>query len=314
MEESAMSTVRIRLFGKFSAQLEARRIEGLDPPRLQELLSYLLLYRGRPHARETLATLLWGDSPTATSKKYLRQALWQLQSALNSHVAPFARHLLVVETDWIHINQDTDFWLDVAEFEHSFTLVQGVRGREMDEDRARSLEDAVSLYQGDLLEACYEDWCIYERERLQNMFLAMLDKLMSYCESHHQYENGLQHGARILACDRAREHTHRGLMRLQYLAGNRTGALRQYERCVAALQEELGVKPARRTTELYEQIRADSVDGSSQAQLERRAGPVQSSPSEIVGRLRQIRSVLIDIQREIQKDIQAVELAIRGRR
>ena len=36
----------------------------------------------------------------------------------------------------------------------------------MDEDRARSLEDAVSLYQGDLLEGCYEDWCIYERERL----------------------------------------------------------------------------------------------------------------------------------------------------
>lgn len=309
-----MSTVRIRLFGKFSAQLEAQKIDGLEPPRLQELFSYLLLYRGRPHARETLAALLWGDSPTATSKKYLRQALWQLQSALNSRAAPSARHLLVVETDWIHINPDTGFWLDVSEFEHSFHLVQGVRGREMDEDRARSLEDAVALYRGDLLEACYEDWCIYERERLQNIFLAMLDKLMSYCESHNQYENGLQHGARILACDRAREHTHRRLMRLQYLAGNRTGALRQYERCVAALQEELGVKPAKRTTELYQQIRADAVDGSSSAQSERRAEPVTSSQPEVLGRLRQIRSVLIDIQREIQKDIQAVELAIRGRR
>src|ERR1700675_5041594 len=94
------------------------------------------------------------------------------------------------------------------------------------------------------------------------MSLAMRSKLMSYCESHDQYENGLQHGARILACDRAREHTHWRLMRLQYLAGNRTGALRQYERCVAALREELGVKPAKRTTELYEQIRDDSVDES----------------------------------------------------
>ena len=309
-----MSTVRIRLFGKFSAHLDAQRIEGLEAPTLQELFSYLLLYRGRPHARETLAALLWGDSPTATSKKYLRQALWQLQSALNSHNAPSARHLLVVETDWIHINQDAGPWLDVAEFERSYSLVQGVRGREMDEDGARLLEDAVALYKGDLLEACYEDWCIYERERLQNMFLAMLDKLMSYCESHGQYENGLQHGARILGCDRAREHTHRRLMRLQYLAGNRTGALRQYERCVAALREELGVKPAKRTTELYEQIRADSVDDSLNAHPERQVEAAPSSTSEVVGRLRQIRNVLIDIQREIQKDIHAVELAIRGRR
>ena len=254
-----MSTVRIRLFGKFSAQLDAQRIEGLDAPRLQELFSYLLLYRARPHARETLAALLWGDSPTTTSKKYLRQALWQLQSALNSHSAESARQLLVVEPDWIHISRNDGPWLDVAEFERGFGLVQGVRGRDLNDDGAHLLEDATALYKGDLLEACYEDWCIYERERLQNMFLAMLDKLMSYCESHDQYEAGLQHGARILGFDRAREHTHQRLMRLHYLAGNRTGALRQYERCVIALREELGVKPAKKTTELYEQIRADSM-------------------------------------------------------
>ncbi|MEK6300719.1 MAG: BTAD domain-containing putative transcriptional regulator [Acidobacteriota bacterium] len=305
-----MSSVSIRLFGKFSAQIAPEKIEGLEAPRLQELFSYLLLYRERPHARETLAALLWGDSPTATSKKYLRQALWQLQSALTD-AAPSARHLLIVEPDWIQIDPDAGLWLDVAEFEQSFNLVQGVRGPELDVAGARSLEEAVALYKADLLEACYEDWCIYERERLQNMFLAMLDKLMSYCESHDQYENGLQYGARILAYDRAREHTHRRLMRLHYLEGNRTAALRQYERCVAALQEELGVKPAKRTTDLYDQVRADSLDGSLAA---RQAEASASSPPEALVRLRQIRSLLVDIQREIQKDIQAVELAIRGRR
>jgi DNA-binding SARP family transcriptional activator len=310
MEESEMSTVRIRLFGKFSAQLDAQRIEGLDAPRLQELLSYLLLYRGRPHPRETLAALLWGDSPTTTSKKYLRQALWQLQSALNSHAGSTGRQLLVVETDWIHISDEADSWLDVAEFEHAFAQVQGVRGREMNPAQAGALEAASALYKGDLLESCYEDWCIYERERLQNIFLSMLDKLMSYCESRHQYENGVQHGARILAFDRAREHTHQRLMRLHYLEGDRTGALRQYERCVAALKEELSVRPSRKTSDLYEQIRADSVE----PQPARRTETAQPSPPEAVGRLRQIRNLLIDIQTEIQKDIQAVELAIRGRR
>jgi len=109
-----MSSVSIRLFGKFSAQFAAQKIEGLEAPRLRELFSYLLLYRGRPHARETLAALLWGDSPTATSKKYLRQALWQLQSALNSDAAPSARHLLIVEPACIQIDPDAGLWLDLA--------------------------------------------------------------------------------------------------------------------------------------------------------------------------------------------------------
>ena len=38
-----------------------------------------------------------------------------------------------------------------------------------------------SVYRGDLLEGCYQDWCLFERERLQNAYLAMLDKLMVRC-------------------------------------------------------------------------------------------------------------------------------------
>jgi DNA-binding SARP family transcriptional activator len=43
-------------------------------------------------------------------------------------------------------------------------------------------------------------------------------------------------------------------MRLHQLAGNRTGALRQFERCRTALDEELGVGPGRLTRSLYEEI------------------------------------------------------------
>ena len=61
----------------------------------------------------------------------------------------------------------------------------------------------------------------------------------------------------MLREDRARERTHRRLMRLYYLAGDRTGALRQYERCAAALRQELDVEPSRRTSELERRIRRD---------------------------------------------------------
>ena len=75
------------------------------------------------------------------------------------------------------------------------------------------------------------------------MYMQMLDKLMSYSQEHHEYEAGEGYGSTILRYDRASERTYRRLMYLQYIAGDRTGALRQYERCVIALAEELGVKP-----------------------------------------------------------------------
>lgn len=93
------------------------------------------------------------------------------------------------------------------------------------------------------------------------MYLVMLDKLMEFCEAQQQYETGLAYGSRILRHDPARERTHRRLMRLHCMSGDRTSALRQYQHCVVALEEELGVRPARPTEALYEQIRADRLDG-----------------------------------------------------
>jgi len=40
------------------------------------------------------------------------------------------------------------------------------------------LQEAVRLSYADLLEGWYQDWCLYERERLQNIYLLILDKLM----------------------------------------------------------------------------------------------------------------------------------------
>src|SRR5438876_1093845 len=97
---------------------------------------------------------------------------------------------------------------------------------------------------GYLLQGCYQDWCLCERERLQQLYLGALDRLMEYSEIHGEYAAGLTYGGRILRLDCARERTHRGMMRLYHLNGDRTAALRQYERCAATLKKELGVLPA----------------------------------------------------------------------
>jgi DNA-binding SARP family transcriptional activator len=294
-----MSVLRIYLFGKFNMRHGEQVLAGFDAHKAQELFCYLLIYRDCPHPREALADLLWGGSSTTQSKKYLRKTLWQLQAALDSQIGPCGGRVLLVEPDWIQLNPKADLWLDVAVFERAFTCLQGVPGRELDSQSAQTLQSAVDLYRGELLENWYQDWCLCERERLQNIYRAILDKLIGYCETRRNYETGLVCAAHILRCDRARERTHRQLMRLHYLAGDRTTALRQYERCVAILKEELGVTPTKRTVALYEQIRSDQLDGSVRAPAQTTAldATIATLP-KILDRLNQLHAALVNAQRQ----------------
>ncbi len=302
-----MSVLRVCLFGKLQVQFGEHPI-NFNACKAEELFCYLLLYRDRSHSRETLADLLWGDSSPAHSKGYLRKALWQLQAALDLQAGSLNGNVLLVEPDWVRLNPETDLWLDLAVFEQAFTLVQSVPGKALAPQYVQTLRDAVDLYRADLLEGWYQDWCLHERERLQYMYLAMLDKLVSYSEMCYECEAGLAYGARILRYDRARERTHRRLMRLHCLGGNRTAALRQYQHCVAALDEELGVKPAKRTTALYEQIRTDQFGGPAPILAEVNAA---TSPlPEVLEHLKYLQAVLVNVQSQVHQYIQAVELAL----
>lgn len=310
-----MSALNIYLFGKFCVRRGEQELEGLDARKVQELFCYLLLHRDHTLSREILASLLWPETTTTLSKKNLRQALWQLQSSLGSQNESLSDRVLIVEPEWIKLNPSAVFWFDVAALENAFLLVQKIPGQKLDNQKAQILHDAVQLYQGPLLEGWYQDWCIYERERLQGMYLSMLDKLMGYCEMRHDYETGLLYGMRILCYDRARERTHRRLMRLHYLNGDRAAALRQFEQCAAALDEELGVGPSKPTIALYEQIQADQLEGpvpilvSNEMMIgTTRTLEVATLPLlEVLGRLEQLQGALIDLQQQVQQSIETVE-------
>jgi DNA-binding SARP family transcriptional activator len=295
-----MTKLSIQLFGKFAVQADGERLGGFDSGKVQELLAYLLVYRDRPHPRESLAELLWEASSTTQSKKYLRQALWQMQQLLSKAEG---EPLIRIESDWIRISPKASYWLDVAEFESAFAVAHGVPGQQLGDKIVALLVQAAGFYRGDLLEGWYSDWCLYERERLQNMWLATLDKLMSYCEAKRDFEAGLAFGMQVLRKDRARERTHRRLMRMAYLAGDRTGALRQYERCVQALHEELNVRPSRRTEDLRQQILDDTME------IGRMAEP-QLPLATVTSRLGQLRGILTQLSEHVSEDLDALDHAL----
>lgn len=257
LEPATVDAGSFFLLGRFHVGRAGRALSPFRGRKLQDVLCYLLLYRKRQHHREVLADALWAGVETSHSRKHLRQALWQLQSAVGP-VVP-GDPLLVVENDWVRINPDARMWLDIAEFQEAFEGTHGMQGRALTPSMAYALRQAVSLYAGELLEGWYQDWCVFERERYKARYLSMLEKLLEYADARGDIHDALLYGEQVLEHDRAHERTHVRMMRLHYLAGDRTAALRQFQQCVAVLDRELGARPATRTVELFHQIRDDYV-------------------------------------------------------
>jgi DNA-binding SARP family transcriptional activator len=307
------------LFGHFSVQRNGRDIERLTSTKDQELFCYLLVSARRAHARETLASLLWPEVSSAQARKNLRQTLWRLSSCLEEPGQPerLAAPLLVVHAGWVGINKQDHGLVDcdVNVFDRVYGGVRGVRGDRLRPEQVLAVAGAVALYQGDLLEGWYQDWCIYERERLQSSFLFMLGKLAVYHEAAGDYERAIDYAAQILGYDRAQERTHQQVMRLYALAGDRVSALRQFDRCVAALREELDVAPSTRTIALREAIRADRIagpepDAAPSPNPLPAAAPELSPLVEVIGHLQRLQTSLAETQSALRRGVQAAESSL----
>jgi DNA-binding SARP family transcriptional activator len=231
--------LRIHLFGQLHVFDDDTLVRLRAPPKVVPLWAYLLLHRSVPVARDTLAAILWPDETEAHARANLRRHLYHLQRALPP--APPDRPWLLSDAETIRWNPTVDSWLDVAEFE---------RLSQADD----CLADAVALYAGDLLEHVYDDWLFYEREHLRAMYHASLDRLILRCRSERAYPQAISYTQQFLASDPLREDVVRQLIALRYEAGDRAGALQEYERFARLLRAELAVEPMPETVALYEAV------------------------------------------------------------
>jgi DNA-binding SARP family transcriptional activator len=305
---SRVTRVKVNLFGQLSVECNGKVWHGPKEIKARELFCYLLIHNAAKHSRERLAYLLWEESSASQSKKYLRQTLWQLRTACDEHLGKVNGRLFLVNPEWVQVNHEIGLWVDVTVFEQTFSRLRETP--DLDEISARALDEATRLYKDELLVGLYNDWCLRERERLHKMYLTMLDKLAEHCETTQDYRAGVEYSIRALRYDPAREHTHKQIMRMYYLAGDRTAALQQFERCVEALKKELNVGPTQNTLKLYEQICEDRFTQSS----------ITSHPNldvtepytlvlNVLMHLKQLQNKLDKLQSEVEQEIQAVEQA-----
>ncbi len=302
--------VHLQLLGRFGIEFGGRRVGGFRCRRSQELLARLVLQRGRAHRREALAERIWAQDLGGDSRRRLRQALWQMQTTLgkaDDSLKGLVQHL---GAEWIQIDPDFTLVVDVETLQQAARKVTRLDARTAEQDDLAEIDAALALYEGEFLEGIFTDWCILERERINDLYVCLLERLMTIHQLRGDFRTGIECGLRVLREDRARERTHRRLMRLYYLTGDRTGALRQYERCAGALREELQVEPARRTVKLAGRIRRDDPAPGAAVGLGARGA---LDAEAVLERLVEVREHLNEVSGQVQADIGRLREIVHGR-
>lgn len=218
--------------------------------REQRLVAYLAL--NGPATRPVTAGALWPETTEAHALSNLRTAVRHTKAACPGLLAD----------DLASLDLDGQTLVDVREFRGMVD-----EPRVPDRDQARFLLGA-----SDLLPGWYEDWVLFEHERLSQQRILRLEEYADSALAAGELPLALALAQRAATLDPLRESAQRTLIRVHLAMGNRIEALRIYHDFAARGQREYGIGPSALLTELMEPLLLER-DASPIARRARAASP-----------------------------------------
>ena len=273
----------ICLFGPIDLQQNST---PLPRPRTRKelwLLALLVLRHRAPLDRKWLAATLWPDSDETQALRNLRRSLNNLREVLGTE----AFRLFAPTPRTLSLNL-SGASCDVHEFD---ALI--ARGE------TASLEAAVKLYRGPLLEGCLEEWAITERDAREKAYLDALETLAAQAAESKDVEKEARVLRRIVSAAPWRETAQYSLMTTLAASGDRAGAMLVYRQFRLRLHEELQSEPEAETTALYQRLR--EATRLPARQKTRDTGATELAPTETIRHLPRPLSGLVGRKQELEE-------------
>ncbi|MET4146015.1 DNA-binding SARP family transcriptional activator [Arthrobacter sp. UYCo732] len=189
--------------------------------------------------RSFLAGLLWPKSSEPQAAGNLRTTVWCI-----AHAYP---HLLHTGADTLELEESVR--VDVATLQRHVARMHAQPGAQIPDSYLEHLSRA------ELLPGWYDDWVIFEQERLRQMRLSALELMAR------QHLAAGEPGDAVIAAlfaasiEPLRESAHLLLVQAHLAAGNRAAAVRAYTMFASRLEGELGVVPSTQLSELVSAFR-----------------------------------------------------------
>jgi DNA-binding SARP family transcriptional activator len=211
-----------------------RRLE--IPEGSKRLIVFVTLNGGRI-SRRSAAGVLWPHGTDDRAAGNLRSALWRLRGA----------GIHVLHADKCMLYLDPEVSVDITQLSQWATSVidGGAGGADL-------LTVDMSPEALDLLPGWYDEWVIFERERLRHRLLHAMESLVRQLIAHGQFADAVDIAVSAVGADPLRESAQRVLIEAHLAEGNFVEARRAYTAYDEMLSAELGVSPS---VELAEMVR-----------------------------------------------------------
>ncbi|MBN8992451.1 MAG: hypothetical protein J0H42_29790 [Rhizobiales bacterium] len=217
-------------------------------------LAYLVLFREIDHPREVLIEQFWSSNEPSRAKSCLGTALSRLRNALKVDGASWLEFSPRGEP---RISPLAPIWFDIVAFEKDISPAFTAPPGALEPSLVRRLSAALGHYRGDLLLGWYDNWVLIERERLRLLCLRGHRRLMEHYAAIGDVESAIASGLSALRIEPLQELVQQQVIAFYFASGQRVAAMRQYERLVQLLKDELGIAPSRAIRDLVERIRID---------------------------------------------------------
>ena len=251
--------IRIYCLGEFRVLRHGVPIrDGEWKSRLAKTFVKFLAARGDGKlSRDEAAETLWPDADPGQKPLLLNSLLHRTRKVLEADRHPVrGDSCILLEGNLLSLNP-RKVWTDIAEFAalHAAARKKWISG-ERDPGKTLALYDqAFSLYQGDCLPGdLYHDWARSTHDHLKNLHIEMLKHAADLKDSPEDQDTASAYYEKMFALDQCDEKACRWLMARHIAAGQRSEAVRIYERCELALRKELDIEPDDQTRRLYRSI------------------------------------------------------------
>lgn len=220
---------QLRLLDGFSLAQDGQTLRL--PNSVRRLVAFLGV-RGRC-CRVEVAGTLWPDVPETRAQASLRTVLWRLQRLT---AAPLVTGRGCDGLESLGLTDGVA--VDVRGF---VATAQSVLN---DGDRALDGSPLPALnIMGELLPGWYEDWVLFERERLRQLQMHALEAIAHRLTAAQRYAEAIEAAMAAVRLEPLRESATRALITAHLAENNVIEAVRQFESFRNGLTSELGVQP-----------------------------------------------------------------------
>ena len=285
--------IRARLLGRTDLFVGERQLPPDVWPRraARTLLILLLATPGHTLHRDQIVDTLWPDISPQRGANNLYKALHSLRRVLEPDLQGARESAYVaVSAEQIGLRTGTVDGIDVIRFGD---LLAEARAGRSDRQYA-ALWEAVDLYRGDLVaDEPYAEWPVARREQLRLSWRDAVLDLAARSRAAGEPLRIMPVLEALLAAEPTLEAATLAAMRACADAGDVTRALLQYERCVAALRDELETAPSPELQAFARDLRAAPAEIQAFAfpRTRRRRQPLPIPPTPLIGRERELSAI-----------------------